>query len=119
MRTLIDFPLTGFELDPFMLPAPSTPDEIQQIKSACGAEALTPEPSMTPPYRYDAYAVMRHVGTTLTSGHYIAMVKDGGRGCWKQYNDHKVTDFLPEKLSSKDRLQNEQAYIVFYQRVRR
>lgn len=130
VRTPIDFPLRDFRLDPYMLPAVGV-EEAQRIKNAYGPDALggsagyngeafaPTDPSMTPPYRYDTYAVMRHVGTTLTSGHYIAMVRDAARGCWKQYNDHRVTDFQPEDLSSKDRLQNEQAYIVFYQRVRR
>ena len=137
--TPIDFPLRDFELDQFMLP-PVGVEEAQRIRNTYGLDALgggdggssssssvlangesfaPTEPSMTPPYRYDAYAVMRHVGTTLTSGHYIALVRDAARGCWKQYNDHRVTDFQPDKLSSRDRLQNEQAYIVFFQRVRR
>ncbi len=116
VRTPIEFPLQGLDLEPYMLPSPTT-EELHHAAKVYGPENIKTEPSMTPPYVYDAYAVMRHVGTTLTSGHYIGLVKDTARGCWKQYNDHRVDDFDPNRLSDRDRLQNEQAYIVFYQRV--
>jgi ubiquitin carboxyl-terminal hydrolase 8 len=77
---------------------------------------MKPDPTMQPPYLYDAYAVMRHIGTTLTSGHYTCLAKDRPRGCWRQFNDTWVGDFDPERLSERDRLQNEMAYIVFYER---
>jgi len=54
----------------------------------------------------------------MTSGHYIALVRDKARNCWREFNDNRVTDFRPEDLSPSKRLQNEQAYIVFYQRSR-
>ena len=78
-----------------------------------GAEAPS---SMRPPFKYDAYAVMRHLGGTIASGHYISLIQDRARGCWREFNDDRVTDFKPESLPPAKRLQNEQAYIVFYQR---
>lgn len=72
---------------------------------------------MTRPFRYDAYAVMRHLGASMGSGHYIGIVRDAARGCWREFNDERIGDFRPEELSWERRLQNEMAYIVFYQRV--
>lgn len=73
---------------------------------------------MNGPYIYNAYAVIRHLGSTLGSGHYVAMVKDKSRGCWRQFNDERVADFEPGNLPPSERLQNEKAYIVFYERER-
>jgi ubiquitin carboxyl-terminal hydrolase 8 len=68
---------------------------------------LKTDPAMNGPYVYNAYAVIWHIGQTLGSGHYIAMVRDKSRGCWRQFNDDKITDFSPEKLSFENRLPNE------------
>jgi len=43
-------------------------------------------------------------------------VKDSSRNTWRKFDDERPTDFNPAKLHFKDRLQNEQAYIVFFQR---
>ncbi|EON68591.1 hypothetical protein W97_07849 [Coniosporium apollinis CBS 100218] len=119
VRTPIEFPLHGLDLSPYMLPPP-TPEETAYIERGHGPESLQTnfriDEAMKPPYLYNAYAVMRHLGTTMTSGHYIAMVKDPGRGCWREYNDERTRDFDPAALRGQDRLQNEQAYIVFYER---
>ncbi|KAH7056914.1 ubiquitin carboxyl-terminal hydrolase 2 [Macrophomina phaseolina] len=121
--TPIEFPLNNFDISPFMLP-PITPEEettLLKQRPSDGPEQLKQiktDERMTPPYMYNAYAVMRHLGQTLTSGHYIAMLKDAARGCWWQFNDTSVTSFQPEALRGGDRLQNEQAYIVFYERDR-
>ena len=75
-----------------------------------------PDPAVTPPFLYDAYAVMRHLGASGNGGHYISLVRDAARGCWRKFDDDKVTDFDPSRLKSDQRLQNEQAYIVCYGR---
>ena len=75
------------------------------------------EPATTPPFIYDCYAVMRHLGTSLSGGHYIALVKDEARGCWRKFDDEYSSDFDPAKLRPEQRLQNEQAYLVFYNRA--
>lgn len=115
VRTPIDFPLKNLDMSPYMLPPPSS-EEARTIAKEYGADKLKPDPSMQPPFSYDAYAVMRHIGTTLTSGHYTCLAKDRARSCWRQFNDTWVGDFDPERLSERERLQNEMAYIVFYQR---
>lgn len=115
VRTPIDFPLKNLDMSPYTLPPP-TAEEARTIAKEHGAEKLKADPTMTPPYLYDAYAVMRHIGTTLTSGHYTCLAKDRARKCWRQFNDTWVGDFDPERLPERDRLQNEMAYIVFYER---
>lgn len=116
VRTPIEFPLHDFNFQPYMLPTPSAA-ESQAIARDFGAQELETDQTMTPPYMYDAYAVMRHIGTTLTSGHYTCLARDRARRCWRHFNDTMVGDFEPERLPERDRLQNEMAYIVFYQRV--
>ena len=117
IHTPIEFPLKGLDLEPFMLPPPDQ-QQRQSISQKYGPQELETPPSMKPPYRYDCYAVMRHLGGTIASGHYIGLVQDKARGCWREFNDDRVTDFQPEALAPSKRLQNEQAYIVFYQRTK-
>ena len=112
----IDFPLENLDLGPFMLQPPDA-SSAEYIQRKYGASALDMPTPVRPPYRYDCYAVMRHLGGTIASGHYIALVKDEARQCWRKFDDSRVTNFQPEQLSRGDRLQNEQAYIVFYRRV--
>jgi len=116
VHTPVDFPLHGLDMSPYML-APPDAKTSKQIATLHGQDALLAPPQMTPPYRYDAYAVMRHLGGTMGSGHYIALVEDKSKSKWREFNDEKVNDFLPQDLSPRNRLQNEQAYIIFYQRV--
>lgn len=115
VRTIVDFPLRNLNLEPYMLPSP-TEQERREMSKQFPLDQVKPDPTMTPPYFYDAYAVMRHIGTTLTSGHYTCLAKDRQRSCWRQFNDTWVGDFQPERLSERDSLTNEMAYIVFYQR---
>jgi ubiquitin carboxyl-terminal hydrolase 8 len=119
VRTPINFPLQSLDLGPFMEP-PMTKAEESQMESMPDAShhltTLKMDPAMNGPYVYNAYAVVWHIGTSLGSGHYIAHVKDKSRGCWRRFNDEKITDFEPGNLPAADRLQNEKAYIVFYER---
>lgn len=109
VHTPIHFPLFGLDLGSYMIPPASRDSAPQEI--AC-ADAST-----TPPYFYDAYAVMRHIGSSGNGGHYISLVRDAARGCWRKFDDDRVTDFDPAKLKTDQRLQNEQAYLVFYGRA--
>jgi ubiquitin carboxyl-terminal hydrolase 8 len=120
VRTPIEFPLTGLDIGPFMLtPTTATEDSVimKQNEGAKHLKDMKSDCAMNGPYKYNAYGVIRHIGQTLQSGHYISMVKDSSRGCWRQFNDDKVSDFDPDGLRTGDRLQNEQAYIIFYERV--
>lgn len=118
IHTPIEFPLHGLKMDPFVIssspsPSPSRSSAESAPIPAAGAGAG----ATVPPFTYDAYGVLRHVGPSMGSGHYIALVRDGQRGCWRKFDDDRTVDFNPRELRQKERLQNEQAYIVFYERV--
>ena len=106
VHTPIEFPLYGLNMEPFMAPT-----QLDMI----GTEGKV-DNAITPPFQYDAYAVMRHLGQTGNGGHYIALVRDAARSCWRKFDDERATDFDPNKVRAEQRLQNEQAYIVFYGR---
>ena len=106
VHTAVDFPLYGLDMKPYMV----------DTRLQKGEEM--PDPAVTPPFFYDAYAVMRHIGNTLNGGHYISLVRDAARSAWRRFDDDRVSDFDPAKMKFNDRLQNEQAYIVFYERAR-
>ena len=111
VHTPINFPLHQLNIGPYMLPSLS-PNKNEAI-----ANAESSDPAITPPFVYDCYAVMRHLGTSLSGGHYIALVRDYARSCWRKFDDEYSSDFDPSKLRPEQRLQNEQAYLVFYIRA--
>ena len=113
VHTPIHFPLFGLDMGAYTLPPP-TQREVQQ---ADPNHEHIPELATSAPYLYDAYAVMRHLGSSGNGGHYISLVRDASRGCWRKFDDDRVVDFDPAKLKSDQRLQNEQAYILFYCRA--
>ena len=111
VHTPIDFPLYGLNMEPYMLQKPS---DMSQGSTEMDDDA---DLAITSPYIYDAYAVMRHIGQSGNGGHYVSLVRDMARGCWRKFDDEKVSDFEPNKLRPSQRLQNEQAYLVFYGRA--
>ena len=113
VHTPIHFPLFGLDMGPYTLPPPSQ----RELQQADPNHEHFPELATTGPYLYDAYAVMRHLGSSGNGGHYISLVRDASRGCWRKFDDDRVADFDPAKLKSDQRLQNEQAYILFYCRA--
>ncbi|KAH4070288.1 hypothetical protein HBH98_188040 [Parastagonospora nodorum] len=122
IRTPVEFPLQSLDMGPFIEP-PMTPKEEEFIaNNARDGHAqlagIKADPHMNGPFIYNAYAVIWHIGATLGSGHYIAFVKDKAKGTWRSFNDDKITEFEPANLASQHRLQNEKAYIVFYERER-
>lgn len=117
IHTPVNFPLANLDITPYMLPQPSGAD--QKYIESNFSQFATPEPAMTPPYAYDAYAVVRHHGRTLESGHYTAYVKDRARGVWRYFDDQRTGDFQPGqgRFSGEGDLRNSEAYVVFYSRV--
>jgi ubiquitin carboxyl-terminal hydrolase 8 len=109
IHTPIEFPLHGLRMDDFVISYPSAAPQDPRAPPPMGATV--------PPFTYDAFAVLRHLGSSMGSGHYISLVRDAERQCWRKFDDERATDFNPRDLRSRDRLQNEQAYIVFYERV--
>ncbi|KAL2003671.1 hypothetical protein VTN02DRAFT_2821 [Thermoascus thermophilus] len=115
IHTPIDFPLHGLKMDDFVIPyPPANPSNGDATASSTQSPFYSPT---SPPFTYDAYAVLRHLGSSMSSGHYVSLVRDAQRNCWRKFDDERVTDFSPRDLRYADRLQNEQAYIVFYERV--
>lgn len=107
LSTPIDFPLHGLNMDDFVIGRPpAVPDQEGKIDLATA-----------PPYQYDAYGVLKHKGSTLEEGHYISYVKDPGRGVWRCFNDERHDDIEPSKLTGYHKLQDHEAYIVFFQRA--
>lgn len=105
VHTQIDFPLHGLNMEPYIFSS----------RDPQGSEEN--DPAITPPFIYDAYAVMRHLGSSGNGGHYVSLCKDTARGCWRKFDDDRVSDFDPARLRTSDRLQNEDAYLVFYGRA--
>ena len=114
VHTPINFPLHGLNMEPYMPPSASS-SAISQYQSTTTGDVI--DAATTPPYLYDAYAVMRHIGQSGGGGHYISLVRDASRACWRKFDDERVTDFDPSRLKPEHRLQNEQAYLVFYGRA--
>ncbi|KAF9888187.1 ubiquitin-specific protease doa4 [Aspergillus nanangensis] len=113
IHTPVEFPLHGLRMDDFVF-ATGTPVPSHDSKAVTTQDMMSPT---VPPFTYDAYGVLRHIGSSMGSGHYISLVRDAQRHCWRKFDDDRATDFNPRDLRYKDRLQNEQAYIVFYERV--
>lgn len=116
VHTPIHFPLHGLNMEPYIVSA-KTPVMNVSKKDSPEMDDHAIDAAITPPYIYDAYAVMRHLGQSGNGGHYISLVKDTARGCWRKFDDERATDFDPNKLRPEHRLQNEQAYLVFYGRA--
>ncbi|CAL5870496.1 uncharacterized protein PFLUO_LOCUS4733 [Penicillium psychrofluorescens] len=114
IHTPIDFPLHGMRMDDFVI---SYPGNTTTESDAATSPASTTMGATAPPFTYDAFAVLRHIGSSMGSGHYISLVRDAARQNWRKFDDERVNDFNPRDLRDRDRLQNEQAYIVFYERV--
>ena len=106
VHTPINFPLHGLDIGEYMV-RDGVPRPQYQSHD---------DPATSPPYVYDCYAVMRHIGNTGNGGHYISFVKDRVRNCWRKFDDEKVTEIDPAKLKGDKALQNEQAYLLFYGR---
>jgi ubiquitin carboxyl-terminal hydrolase 8 len=119
LHTEVDFPLYGLDMGSYMIPRPPPSQQENGIKANTNgppAERAPFEPATTPPFMYDAYGVIRHLGTRTDSGHYVALVKDAARGKWFKFDDEHVRDVDIDRLSHGQRLQNQEAYIVFYER---
>ncbi|ESQ37193.1 hypothetical protein EUTSA_v10002775mg, partial [Eutrema salsugineum] len=61
------------------------------------------------PTIYHQYAMVEHIGTGLSSGHYVAYVRSA-RGTWHRFDDSEVKKISEESVLSK------QAYMLFYAR---
>ncbi|KAL9125891.1 MAG: hypothetical protein Q9217_004964 [Psora testacea] len=108
IHTPIYFPIFGLDLGSYMV----RPDLNVRAQPEEMADTAT-----TGPFIYDAYAVMRHIGSTGNGGHYISLVRDAARNCWRKFDDERTVDFDPGKMKAGQHLQNGEAYLVFYGRA--
>jgi ubiquitin carboxyl-terminal hydrolase 8 len=77
------------------------------------------------PFLYDCYAVICHIGSDLSGGHYIAYVRDESSNDptdWFKFDDSRVDKVKVGSTEPRDELEkmyksgNQQAYMVFYKR---
>jgi ubiquitin carboxyl-terminal hydrolase 8 len=99
--TVVDFPLTGLDLAPYMLPRPN--------EDQARAQGRVLDQSMLGPFKYAAYAVVEHFGRGLQSGHYISWVNDRARRTWRKFDDQRVSDIK--------HIRPDGAYLIFYERL--
>ncbi|XP_078040551.1 ubiquitin carboxyl-terminal hydrolase 8 [Augochlora pura] len=91
-NTAVDFPLTDFNLKPYLVTDNNTPT-ISNIRS----------------YNYSLYAMSNHYGT-MEGGHYTAYCKNAAQNKWYKYDDQTVTEVTTNQVKS----QNTSAYLLFY-----
>jgi len=104
LDTVIDFPLRGLDLTNYM-PPPLPPG----LESSRPSGPADDPRTQLPPYKYDLYAVTNHTGS-LTGGHYTAYLLS--RGGWVYCDDSSV------KSAEGRNIVSQQAYILFYKRVK-
>lgn len=91
-NTSVDFPLTGFNLKPYLVMDADTAT-IPNIRN----------------YSYSLYAMSNHYGT-MEGGHYTAYCKNTTQNKWYKYDDQTVTEVTASHVKS----QNTSAYLLFY-----
>ncbi|XP_076169965.1 ubiquitin carboxyl-terminal hydrolase 8 isoform X1 [Ptiloglossa arizonensis] len=92
-NTAVDFPLTGFNLKPYLVMDTNNTPTISNIRS----------------YSYSLYAMSNHYGT-MEGGHYTAFCKNAAQNKWYKYDDQTVTEVTESQVRS----QNTSAYLLFY-----
>ncbi|KYN02885.1 PREDICTED: ubiquitin carboxyl-terminal hydrolase 8-like [Cyphomyrmex costatus] len=92
-NTAVDFPLTGFNLKPYLV--------LENTKAIMSNNIRN--------YNYTLYAISNHYGT-MDGGHYTAFCKNSTQNKWYKYDDQTVTEVSPSQVKS----QNTSAYLLFY-----
>lgn len=92
-NTAVDFPLTGFNLKPYLV--------LENTKAIMSNNIRN--------YNYTLYAISNHYGT-MDGGHYTAYCKNATQNKWYKYDDQTVTEVSPSQVKS----QNTSAYLLFY-----
>lgn len=92
-NTAVDFPLTGFNLKPYLVMENTKAIMMNNIRN----------------YNYNLYAMSNHYGT-MDGGHYTAFCKNATYNKWYKYDDQTVTEVSPNQVKS----QNTSAYLLFY-----
>ncbi|KAL9112096.1 MAG: hypothetical protein Q9227_003473 [Pyrenula ochraceoflavens] len=112
IRSLINYPLYGLNLDEFVYGAHEPPPS-----ASSSSKSEIPDMAVTPPFTFDCYGIVRHHGDGPHSGHYTTLARDFGRGTWRSFNDTQTFDFDPLRSKYRDEWCTSDTYILFYQRV--
>mmetsp|Transcript_15523 Transcript_15523/g.48578 ORF Transcript_15523/g.48578 Transcript_15523/m.48578 type:complete len:1140 (-) Transcript_15523:33-3452(-) len=72
--------------------------------------SLVLDPTTAPLAHYELYAVLNHVGSSSSSGHYTAIVRSANDGAWYRCDDATVTPV------DEDEIVTPQAYVLCYRR---
>lgn len=124
---MVKFPLTGFDLSTWHLSNCSNGCirdggglsskngslSRKSTKSNSKSGTLTKN-FLHEDHRYDLYAVCYHQGDTLETGHYTAACKNPYDQQWYKFDDQRVTSIKIDEVP--DRIINNEAYMLFYQR---
>lgn len=116
LTTMVNFPLTGFDLSTWHL-AQGSMNGSSSVNSTLSRKAKpskTGTLSMHEDPRYDLYSVCYHQGDTLETGHYTAACKNPYDQQWYKFDDQRVTQIKNDEVSEK--IINNEAYMLFYQR---
>eukprot|EP01062_Namystynia_karyoxenos_P073093 TRINITY_DN69939_c0_g1_i1.p1 TRINITY_DN69939_c0_g1~~TRINITY_DN69939_c0_g1_i1.p1 ORF type:complete len:2563 (+),score=583.10 TRINITY_DN69939_c0_g1_i1:84-7691(+) len=102
LDTMVSFPVEGLDMAPLVEPCQESPPP------EC-SDPLARAAVRCPQDLYDLYAVVRHQGATVNSGHYLVNVRHQGRW-WECCDLSGVTPIDASAVCSKD------AFMLFYQR---
>jgi ubiquitin carboxyl-terminal hydrolase 31 len=119
LTTMVDFPLTGFDLSTWHLAAgnhesSSVNSTLTRKMKPSKTATLTKSFFNEGDHHYDLYAVCYHQGDTLETGHYTAACKNPYDQQWYKFDDQRVSLIKNEDVSEK--IINNEAYMLFYQR---
>ncbi|XP_024871530.1 ubiquitin carboxyl-terminal hydrolase 8-like [Temnothorax curvispinosus] len=90
-HTAVDFPLTGFNLKPYLMENTIMSNNIRN-------------------YNYSLYAISNHYGMDY-GGHYTAFCKNPAQNTWYEYDDETVKEVSPSQVKFQI---NRSAYLLFY-----
>lgn len=116
LTTMVDFPLTGFDLSTWHLAnggTSSVNSTLSRKVKPTKTGTLT-KTNLNEDQRYDLYAVCYHQGDTLETGHYTAACKNPYDQQWYKFDDQRVSLIKNEEVQEK--IINNEAYMLFYQR---
>lgn len=117
LTTMVDFPLTGFDLSTWHLASNNGTSSVNSTlsrKPKMSKTSTLTNSIFNEDHRYDLYAVCYHQGDTLETGHYTAACKNPYDQQWYKFDDQRVSLINNEEVSEK--IINNEAYMLFYQR---
>lgn len=106
VRTKIQFPIGSaniLDMTPYCIPPdPATEAGIPNLDTG-----------LKGPFKYNCYGIIKHIGSNIDSGHYVAIAQsegENGKKSWHTFNDKVVTESTSSEMDSNE------PYILFYKR---